>query len=68
MADRYFVQSEHVRGEPRIYWICDRANKFGRGFAQVGNHTTSERAAERRCERLNAEASSVSRPARGGAT
>lgn len=50
---RYFVQSEQVRGEPRIYWICDRQRRC----EQVGLHTRSERTAENRCERLNAEAS-----------
>lgn len=23
-TERYFIQSEHVRGEPRMYWIVDR--------------------------------------------
>jgi hypothetical protein len=52
---RYFVQGEQVRGEPRIYWVEDRQKRYGRNFEQATGHTTSERTAERWCDKLNAE-------------
>jgi len=51
--DRYYVQSEHVRGEKRMWWIEDRETK---SHLSDGNKCVAEgtRARmERLCGKLN---------------
>lgn len=48
-SDRYFVQSEQVRREPRIYWVVDIST--GRMVEGTG---PTKRKAERECAKLNA--------------
>lgn len=57
MSDpRYYVQSGHVRGERRSYWIEDRLDrKLGRYKECVEDFGTHKRAAEKRCDELNIE-------------
>ena len=50
---RYIIQTEHIRGERRLYWVEDRSKKYGRGFDQVTEHTTDQRKAQRWCDKLN---------------
>lgn len=50
---RYIVQTEHIRGEPRIYWVEDTRKKYGKGYGQATDHTTDKRKAERWCDDLN---------------
>lgn len=53
---RFFVFSEHVRGEPRIYYVCDRTKVSFRRDGQVSDHFTSKAKAEKLCDRMNADA------------
>jgi len=48
---RYYVQGETVRGEPRIYWIVDRTDRYRFVCARSRN----QKRLEAKCERLNAE-------------
>lgn len=54
---RYIVDTEHVRGERRLYWVMDTLQRGLRGVdcKQVTEHTTDKRKAERWCDKLNAE-------------
>ncbi len=58
---RYFVDTEHVRGERRVYWVADRGQRAIRGVGmgkQVSDCTTDKRKAERQCDKLNGPVSS----------
>lgn len=50
---RYFIQTEHIRGEKRIYWVEDSHKTYGRSHVQVTEHTTDQRKAQRQCGDLN---------------
>lgn len=52
----YYVDSEQCRGERRLYWVADRTRRgasIGHGKA-VSRLYTSQKSAERECDRLNA--------------
>lgn len=53
MEPRYYVQSELVRGEPRMYWVADRHNKSFGDHKRVSEYTKDKRSAERWCEKMN---------------
>lgn len=62
---RYYVDTEHVRGERRIYWVADRTSdriggRITRG--RIVSRTMTKQAAERECARLNASPPPTSRP------
>lgn len=53
---RYYVETEHIRGESRIYWVAERLP----GNGAITSHTRSaseitisKRKAEKECDRLN---------------
>lgn len=52
----YFVETEHIRGERRVYWVAKKAEtglyRAARPI-QVTEVTTSKRKAERDCDALN---------------
>jgi len=50
--ERFYVQSHHVRGEPRYYWIVDREGRN----PSLPDWTTSRRRMDRLCAKLNSEA------------
>lgn len=54
---RYMVQSDHVRGERRAYWVVDMHKQTYRsnfaGEIVDGKVTNDRRTAERWCEKLN---------------
>lgn len=56
MSTIYRVQSEQVRGERRSYWIEKRSSggAFYRRPTIVQDFGTNKRAAEKRCDELNA--------------
>ena len=62
---RYFVQSEHVRGEKRIYFVCDKTKITRHGDGQISDHTTDKRKAERWCGELNDPANQQKRNTHG---
>ena len=56
---KYFVDTEHIRGEPRLYWVSERVEGNGvlkDGVRSASDVTTSKRKAQRECDRLNREA------------
>lgn len=53
VAPKYAVQSEAVRGEPRLYWVVKTLavhRKFNDDACRVTNNTTSKQSATRWCE------------------
>lgn len=57
--DRYFVDTEHIRGEPRVYWVADRNFRTRHRAKGITDGTTDKRKAERECDKLNAAHSSL---------
>lgn len=58
MSERYRVQSEHCREEPRIYWVEDTTRRYGAGkrFKVATGTTTRKREAQGWCNELNRSA------------
>lgn len=58
---KYFVETEHVRGEPRIYWVAEKLSgpHYRSRTRSVTEFTTSKRKAEKDCDRLNGQSVSV---------
>lgn len=55
---RFYVQSETIRGEPRVHWVCDRSSRNRRGKdSSASECTTDRRQAQRWCDALNAKSS-----------
>ncbi len=58
-APRYMVQSEHVRGERRVYYVIDRqayenrTDRYSSSGVACTRATTDRRTAERQCDKLN---------------
>lgn len=51
---RFYVQSEHVRGEKRHYWVCDSALHHDRySHGRITELTTSKAQAYYQCANLN---------------
>jgi hypothetical protein len=61
MKDRYRVQGELIRGEPRVYWVYDSTvgeigRKSGKPVSIPGTkdcYTTDKRQANRWAEKMN---------------
>lgn len=60
---RYYIQGESVRGESRVYWVCDR---YQRGLfsvkddRRVSEYTTDKRQAQRWMDKLLDQSAAVS--------
>lgn len=55
MLDRFYVQGETVRGEPRVYWVAERG--IGTNHKKVSKLTRDRRQAERWLKKLQSEKS-----------
>ena len=68
MDERYRVQSEHCRDEPRIYWVEDTTRRYGPGrkFKVATGTTTRKREAASWCKELNRAAVAHPSRQRGG--
>lgn len=53
-TDPFYVQSEHVRGERRQYWVEDSRTEL-RYRRPVTNLTSNKSTAEKQSDRLNKE-------------
>jgi len=52
-CDRFFIQSETVRGEPRVHYVSSRSDKY------VSEPTTDRRKAERDLKRIVKQAAEL---------